>query len=88
MSELTDKDKMIAYLITQIQENQKRLNEANDKILELTQKKSDPVVSEKAISLSQLQSLVPTTMTVSEKTEKDIATAIDLILKNKAVFGF
>ena len=90
MSELlTDKDKMIAYLIAQVNDLQIRLNDSNKRALELATSKQEQMLTDQPISLSQLQSLVQGNIKpMSNKTEEDIKKAVDLIVNNKSVFGF
>jgi len=87
--ELKDKDQLIAFLITQNSELQKNVKEINEKLLELTIKQNEVRSEEtRAISLSQLQTMAMETKSLNSKIEDNIRKVVDIIVTNKAQFGF
>ena len=87
--ELKDKDQLIAFLITQNSELQKNVKEINEKLLELTIKQNEARSEEtRAISLSQLQTMAMETKSLNSKIEDNIRKVVDIIVTNKAQFGF
>jgi len=88
MSEqMTDKDKMIAYLIGQLNEKQKAFDGLNERLhaLEMSKSNDDNETVNRSISMAQVQEAIANAKNkpLSNETEKMISKGVDLIIEGQ-----